>query len=191
MGAINSYWIRVRKGLIIANLILDCFFIILGVILNGIIKGFVFGLLMSVLMLPVWGLALLMDYSALRRAFKRYGKIDYNLEQYREIEVACNRETAFNWAMESLKELKNVHDIEFDRFHGVIEARIRKFLKTERSAIIVKIGNGINNNLIVSISLCKMMRFHCWNLTPSVPVSPIIISAIFCASRGSQIACRT
>ena len=92
------------------------------------------------------------DYFFLKKAFKKYGRVDYALTQRRQAEILCDKRKALDYAVEALHYLKGIRHIEVDRLQSIVEAETRLFWRNSFAEIKVQVHEGISGKSVISIT---------------------------------------
>ncbi|MDH4230820.1 MAG: hypothetical protein OEW04_02195 [Nitrospirota bacterium] len=155
---INSYWDRRRKGIYSSLFLLFCFYILIGVFGLAMRKAPVFASFLIILLIAMYGFYLIIDYIYFKKSFKKYGRIDYDLNQLHTMEIQCNKDDAFQYALTSIKTYKGIRDIEPDKQRGIIEAERKGYCKTRGENIKIIIKEGFGTSLIEIYSSPRFKR---------------------------------
>ena len=141
MNTPNSYWNRIKKGIFKPTLFMFCIFILVAIPRLNVLGILTFAIAATLLLwFPIIALCSFIDYIFLKSIFKKYGTIDYNVQQLRKIKLIADREASFDYVMNKLKELKWIENIKGERASGFLEARTKhNCLKTMGESIRIEL----------------------------------------------------
>lgn len=152
MNTPNSYWNRIKKGALKVILFMFFIFTLVAIPRFGFVKALIFGVLFTSVWAVVFiGLYSLLDYIFLRRAFKKYGKVDYRISQFREVEIGCKKEAALDYAVSAIEKLKGIKKVYPDRIKQIIKARTKNSCKTLGEYIKIEIFEKQHGKVLFEI----------------------------------------
>lgn len=152
MNTQYTYWDRIKKGVFKTTLFMFCIFILVAIPRLNVWGILTFAITATLLIwLPIIALQSLIDYAFLRKTFRKYGKVDYNLHQFREVIIKIDKELAYKSALEALKQLKGVKNIKSNINQGMVEAQTKVYCKSMGENIKIKISEEPSGRIVFNI----------------------------------------
>jgi len=155
MKSVSTYWARVKLGVFYISLGMFVgltFIVIPRTPLNYIYFAPAFGVVMTVLVIwPLLGIGILIDYLYLKSAFRQYGVVDYNLHQFREIVAPLSKERVLKYIADFMKQEFKIRDIDIDYRRGLINATTKMTLLTWGQKIDVVVKENQDGQSLIQI----------------------------------------